>query len=104
MKTRFYCCACSLLLFTAISGCNEGPAPSPEASQQQVDSAAKNSGDKLSREATQPAKVEKLVSEPAPPPSDSPAAQPRRRTVFDSLYEAVRNGAAEALDENAGSP
>jgi hypothetical protein len=53
---------------------------------------------KLSREAAQQADFS--ADEQTEPQPDA-AEAPRKKTVVESLFQAVRNGAAEALDEGA---
>jgi hypothetical protein len=44
------------------------------------------------------------IAEDPPMEEETMASEPRRKTVFESLFQAVRNGAAEALDGEGTSP
>ena len=101
-----------LLFFAAITGCNDSKPPSGDAAnQQRSPSYLHDSADteyfapgpefKLSREAAAQKAWETPVAEVASPEAENGAEEPRRKTVLESLFQAVRHGAAEALDESA---
>jgi hypothetical protein len=93
-----------LLVFAVLVGCNEAP-PMTKTVDRNVEVSPPGTAFKLSPNAADEKRESEIpIAEDPPMEEETMASEPRRKTVFESLFQAVRNGAAEALDGEGTSP